>query len=263
MFKVFKDKKKDFLEMKKNLSEIKGYVQAIEDEYKLENVLVNDKRRTIESKFDEITTAFIHEKNEVIEKLELNINNFEEKEIAAQKFIGEIEEFKHTIEELDNFLTEHNDDGITNKESFSNIFNSEYISDLKDKTKTIVEYWNKLKETDDSDHDILEQINLMHNDIAEFHDSIFYAKDTNSKKENLEKYYSDIKEKYEKIVSGYSSVNEENEEITVKSYFDEIKDKKEDLSAFHVKIFGKKDEIKSLDEILVVHLKLVDKSSKV
>ena len=255
MLEIFKNKKKDFLEMKKNLGEIKGYVQAIEDEYKLEDVLVNDKRRTIESKFDNITTAFINEKNEVIETIGLAIDNFQEKENSAQKFIEDIEEFKHTIEELNNFLLEHNEEGITNKENFSNIFNLEYIADLNNKTNDILEYWNKLKETDDSDHDILEQINTMHNDITELHDSIFYADDSNTKKENLEQYYTDIKEKYERIVSGYSSINEVNEEITVKSYFDEIKEKKEDLSAFHIKIFGKKDETESLDEILDERLK--------
>ena len=244
MKKPFISKQPNLNELKILLNDLKKYYESLTAKYSIKNDLVEitDHRRALSKTLDEHLNKFNTKLNEANNLKEQLSNDLENLHITKEK-----------IEKLINLLEQEDDNGINYYNELIDILDKDNILKIKNYTEQIISDWTYLYNTED-ELTVIEKIKEQSEKINKFYLDIFKKNDEGQSKYNLiETYFTDIEQAHKKIISGY--IKEEDEkEIHIKSYLDEIKEKKDDLTLFHNKIFGDNDD-EGLDKELDKRLK--------
>jgi hypothetical protein len=231
MKKPFISKQPNLDELKILLNDLKKYYENLMAKYSIKNDLVDitDHRRALSKTLDEHLNKFnikLHEANNLKEQLS---NDLKKLHITKEK-----------IEKLINLLEQENDNGINYYNELIDILDKDNILKLKNYTEQIISDWTYLYNTED-ELTVIEKIKEQSEKINKLYLDIFKKNDEGQSKYNLiEKYFTDIEQAHKKIIRGYIK-EEDEEEIHIKSYLDEIKEKKDSLTLFYNKIFGDND----------------------
>lgn len=254
MKKPFISKQPNLDELKILLNDLKKYYESLTAKYSIKNDLVEitDHRRALSKTLDEHLNKFNTKLNEA--------NNFKEQ---LSNDLKNLHITKEKIEKLINLLEQEDDNGINYYNELIDILDKDNILKLKNYTEQIILDWTYLYNTED-ELTVIEKIKEQSEKINKFYLDIFKKNEEGQSKYNLiETYFTDIEQAHKKIISGY--IKEEDEkEIHIKSYLDEIKDKKDNLTLFYNKIFGDNDNEgleKELDKRLQ-KLKDIEKEAK-
>ena len=244
-FKQVMSAEKDLKEIKDVLEVIKKYYEDISAKYSIKDDLVEitDKRRSLTQTLSEHTTKNDQKINIIIKKANKIIEEITELKTNVDSKISDYESFHKSIISLDELLKEEDEDGLLYKDKLLEILNTDNIEELisaKNKINTILQ---ELTHKDGEKFDIVSEIQEMHEHIVKLNNDLFVSEDGKvSMFKKLRGYEREISKKYEKIVSGYTVPDEEKGEIEVKSYFDEIFEKRENFNLFYKKIFGGETE---------------------
>lgn len=117
----------------------------------------------------------------------------------------------------------------------------ENIERLEKRSKNIDDFWRELHFAEDGSSSIYDKTKKSYEAINGFH-NYFISKNEgeSSKKDEILNASSSIEEEYEKIISGYKTV-QDGEEIDVSPYSKQIKEQKDELNIFYKKVFGHND----------------------
>jgi len=231
MKKPFISKQPNLNELKTLLNDLKKYYEDLTAKYSIKNDLVEitDHRRALSKTLDEHLNKFNIKLNEANNLKEQLSNDLENLHITKEK-----------IEKLINLLEQEDDNGINYYNELIDILDKDNILKLKNYTEQIISDWTYLYNTED-ELTVIERIKEQSEKINKLYLDIFKKNDEGQSKYNLiEKYFTDIEQAHKKIIRGYIK-EEDEEEIHIKSYLDEIKEKKDNLTLFYNKIFGDND----------------------
>lgn len=233
---------KDLEEIKNKLENIKKYYEDISAKYSIKNDLVEitDKRHALaQTLSDELSE---HSKNvdDIIKKVTTAIDEIEKLKIGLDNKVDVYNQFKEDVDALDTLLSFERVEGVKYKEELVSFLSEDNIDDLITKSEKIQSIWKDLSTENGVDRDIVHDILHMDDEIHSFVNKIFHPTSESdiSIETKIDNYDTEITDKYKKIVTGYTKTNEENEEIEVKSFFDDISEKRKDLNGFHKKVFG-------------------------
>jgi len=229
MKKTFLNKQPNLDELKTLLKDLKKYYEDLTAKYSIKNDLVEitDHRRALSKTLDEHLNKFhlkLDEANQIKNTLSVELEN--------------LQKSKDKIEKLINLLEQEDENGLNYYTELIDILDKENIIKLKNYTQEIISDWTSLYNTED-ELTVIEKIKEQSEKINKLYLDIFKKNNEGQSKYNLiEKYFIDIEQAHKKIIRGYIKQGDNEEEIHIKSYLDEIKDKKNDLIAFYDKIFG-------------------------
>jgi hypothetical protein len=243
-------------ELKVLLNELKNYYSNLTSKYSLKNDLVEVTNRKYA-----LTKTF----NEHIDKLNLSLKDVEKLKLRLTTDIDSIIDFQKNIEQINELLNQLNEDEKKYSEELKELLNPDNIKKLQEYSKNIIDNWEELNNTED-ELTILEKIKEQNIEINNLYSNIFTHNDNEelSKKEKLDNYFDEIINAHSKIITGYTKKNEEDEEIEISSYLQQIKLQKDELNIFYKKIFGT-EENKGLKQELeerTQELKTIEKDAK-
>lgn len=244
MKKPFLNKQPNLDELKKLLNELKKYYEDLTDKYSIKNDLVEitDHRRALSKTLDEHLNKFntkLDETNSIKEQLSNELKTLQTAKIKIEKLID--------------LLGQEDENGLNYYNELIDILDKENIIKLKNYTEQIISDWSYLYNTED-ELTVIEKIQEQSEKINKLYLDIFKKDDEGKSKYSLiDEYFTEIEQAYKKIIQGYKK-QEDNEDIHIKSYLDEIKEKKDDLNLFYNKIFGSNDN-KGLKNELNIRLK--------
>jgi len=260
---------------KSDISEIKGLLKKINTYYndlaslysiKEDIVEVTDKRRSLSKLLDNHLNDFKKKSDDLTTQITEELGKAENIREQAEALLITHEEFNTDINEINSLLAQVDEAGRPYQEKLKNLISPESILDLNNKYKEINDFWSELFNTDDGTDNIIAKTQAAYTQIHQLHNDFIVADETGvSKESELIEFYKDIKKEHEKIVKGYTVIQDEKE-INVSPYTTQIKNQKDDLDVFHKKIYG--DEEKQgleheLDERLEQLKEIEDEAKKV
>lgn len=248
MKKPFLSMQPNLDELKKLLNELKKYYEDLTGKYSIKNDLVEitDHRRALSKTLDEHLNKFNIKLNETDNIKEQLSNELETLQTAKTK-----------IEKLIDLLEQEDENGSNYYNELTDILDKENIIKLKNYTEQIISDWSYLCNTED-ELTVIKKVQEQSEKINKLYLDIFKKNDEGKSKYNrIDEYFTEIEQAFKKIIQGYKK-QEDNEEIHIKSYLDEIQEKKDDLNLFYNKIFGSKDN-EGLENELNIRLKKLKK----
>lgn len=267
---IMKYDAKDIEELKDLLLSLKSYYQDISDKYSIKNDLVEitDKRRAIAKTFDEEINIFREKASTILGEATRDIGNTQGLIENASNEIEILSAFRSEIEEINSLLHLTREDGTEYREELFNLLDSENVNRILKDKKEIVDSWNELFEEDDNGSSLYDKVKIKISNINNLYANLFNIEEGQqySKETFINTAYDNILQKHKEIISGYKIVDDDGNQIDVKSYYSEIKDKKEELILFYNKIFGtdnNKSLVTELDERLSQLEKIEQEAKKV
>ncbi len=230
---MFFDKKPTKKEIEEYLFSIKNVYNEIGGYYALDEKEINikDKRQKLGTMIQDFLDS-----NQT--KIDNKITKLDNSHAESLKFIKK-------IETMDSILSEQFDNK-TKYEFLAEYLNNEELEDIKNKAQNMKDAWNSIF---GDNKDLHKEYEDACSDIIDSYNNLFSEKNGESKINKIDKIFNDLQNKYEILSKGKE---DESGKIT-KSYFDEIKEKRqlfnshtEKLNIFYSKIFGAKDQ-KSLN----------------
>lgn len=248
--------KKPVVKQDRNIPELKNYYSNLTSKYSLKNDLVEVTNRKYA-----LTKTF----DEHIDKLNLSLEDIEKLKLKLTTDIDSIIDFQKNIEHINELLNQLNEDEKKYSEELKELLNPNNIKKLQEYSKNIIDNWEELNNTED-ELTILEKIKEQNIEINNLYSNIFTHNDNEelSKKEKLDNYFDEIINAHSKIITGYTKKNEEDEDIEISSYLQQIKLQKDELNIFYEKIFGTEENkgLKKELEERTQELKTIEKDAK-
>jgi len=237
---------KDLEEIKNKLENIKEYYEDISAKYSIKNDLVEitDKRRALAQTLNNELEKNSKNVDLIIQEVTTGIKDINKLKEDLNDKIDVYNQFKEDVNELDILLNVEREEGVKYKEELTSFLSEDNIDDLINKSAKIQSMWQDLSTKDGVDRDIVYEVLQIDDEIHNFVNKIFHpASDSEiSIETKIDNYNTEITDKYKKLVTGYTKLNEENEEVEVKSFFDDITDKRKNFNGFYKKIFGDNSE---------------------
>lgn len=258
------DKKtNDLDDLKNKLSEIKNYYKKLSALYSIKNDLVEatDRRYALSQQLDDYLNKHQQQYNELYSSMQKGSQLIED----TTKNIDKLKQLDAYFNSVLEGSTQ------TRAEKLSQIISDTNLSAISSKINQIEEAWHILNRGDE-ELNLVEDIQDTHNEIIALHNDIFDSKENKkSKATELNDIFDDFQHKYKLAITGYQKT-EDGKEISIKSYYNDMKDKLSDITSnidrfnkFYEKIFISSEEKKSLEEELetrINSLKEIEKEAK-
>lgn len=232
--------KSDISEIKELLSKIKIYYNDLASLYSIKDdiVEVTDKRRTLSKLLDTNINDFKQQSKDLTTKINEELKKAHNIRKKAEELLITHEQFNLEINGIATLLNETDTEGQQYQETLKELISPERILELKNKHEEISGFWSELFNTDDGAENKIVSTQAAYSELQKLHDDFIIANESGeSKEDELNQLYDDIKKEHEKIVKGYTVI-QDDKEVSVTPYAAQIKVQKDNLDDFYKKIYG-------------------------
>lgn len=235
--------KKDIKHIEELLSSLNAYYQDLSSLYSIREDLVEitDKRRGLAKQLTKQLDTFKGEARELKRGINSELTEYKKLRAKSEAIMESNERFSEDIKELKENLYAEDENGQSSHDALLRALTKENIERLEKRSKNIDDFWRELHFAEDGSSSIYDKTKKSYEAINGFH-NYFISKNEgeSSKKDEILNASSSIEEEYEKIISGYKTV-QDGEEIDVSPYSKQIKEQKDELNIFYKKVFGHND----------------------